>query len=133
MTITIDRRSFIQGADLLSPQQSYLGSGSFSPSASDDALVLGPAYAPCKGNIPDLAWLGLECPFQHAAPVAHIGCGRRRRRWQHLDLDVFIFADGQLILDRDPDREIMAIANNGLERAFVGLGCRQDQARRSFV
>src|SRR5712664_4734356 len=52
----------------------------------DDALVLGPAYAPCKGNIPDLAWLGLECPFQHAAPVAHIGCGRRRRRWQHLDL-----------------------------------------------
>ena len=27
----------------------------------------------------------------------------------------------------------MAIANNGLERAFVGLRCRQDQARRSFV
>ncbi len=27
----------------------------------------------------------------------------------------------------------MAIANNGLERAFVGLRCRQDQAGRSFV
>src|SRR6478752_6185439 len=98
-----------------------------------DAFVLGPAYAPGQGNVLEFTWLGFEGPLQHAAPVAQVGRGRRRRRGQHFDLNLFIFADRQLILDGDPDREIMAIANNSLERALVGLRCRHDQARRAFV
>ena len=98
-----------------------------------DALVLGPAHPPGEVDVPDLARLGLERPFQHAALVAQIGRGRRRRRRQHLDLDVLVLADRQLILDRDPDREVMAVAHRGLERAFVGLRRRHDQAGRSLV
>src|SRR5882724_10860135 len=69
------------------------------------------------------------------ASKAHSSTPRRSRKLVAAGgvVDVLILADGQLILDRDPDREIMAIANNGLERAFVGLRCRQDQAGRSFV
>ena len=40
---------------------------------------------------------------------------------------------GNLILDRDPDREVMAVANSGLEGALIGLRCRHDQARRALV
>ena len=62
-----------------------------------------------------------------------IGRGRRRRRRQHLDHDVLVLADRQLILDRDPDREVVAVAHGRLERALVGLRRRHDQAGRSFV
>src|SRR5215218_1584344 len=98
-----------------------------------DALVLGPAYPPGEIDVPDLARLGLERPFQHAAFVTQIARGRRRRRRQHLDYDVLVLADRQLVLDRDPDREIVAVADRGLERTLVGLRRRHDQAGRALV
>src|SRR5205807_2454433 len=98
-----------------------------------DALVLGPAYPPGEADVPDLARPGLKSPFQHAALVADVARGRRGRGRQHLDHDVLVLADRQLVLDRYSDREIMPVADRGLERAFVGLRRRHDQAGRALV
>src|SRR4029078_7513279 len=98
-----------------------------------DALVLGTAYPPGKVDVPHLAGLGLKSPFQHAALVTQVGRGRSRRRRQHLDLYLLVLTDRQLVLDRDPDREVVAVAHIGLERTFIGLRCRGDQAGRALV
>ena len=67
----------------------------------------------------------------HAAAVAQIARGRLRGDRQHLDLDVLGLAHRHLILDRDPDRKFVAVADRGLELALVGLG-RADQAGGAF-
>src|SRR5207248_6110589 len=77
----------------------------------DDALVLGPAHAPCEADVLYFARLGLEGPFQHATFVAQIGRGRRRSRGQHFNRNLLVLANRQLILDSNAKRKIMTVAH----------------------
>src|SRR5436190_1026146 len=91
-----------------------------------DQLVGRPADAPAELDLLGLARCRVEAPGEHAAAVAHVALGRRRRDRQQFHLDVLDLAGRHLVLDHDADRAFVAAAHRDLVLTLVGLGRRDD-------